>query len=195
MRRQAWVFLLVFSLSVTTITGYFLKTDPALIERRLSAGPAAEQEKNQKIIQAFASLFFLALIVFPGTDHRFGWSHLPPYLVFAGDGVVALGMAIVFFVFKANSYTSAVIEVSKEQSVVSTGPYLLVRHLMYSGALLLIFGISIALASLWGLLFAIPMTATIIWRLIDEEKCLSQNLPGYIAYSQRTRFRLIPWVY
>jgi protein-S-isoprenylcysteine O-methyltransferase Ste14 len=66
---------------------------------------------------------------------------------------------------------------------------------MYSGALLLIFGIPIALASLWGLLFAIPMAAAIIWRLIEEEKYLSQNLPGYIAYSQRTRFRLIPWVY
>jgi hypothetical protein len=84
---QAWVFLLIFSLSVTIITGYFLKTDPALIERRLSAGAAAEKEKNQKIIQAFANLFFLALIVFPGIDHRFGWSHLPPHLIFAGDGV------------------------------------------------------------------------------------------------------------
>jgi protein-S-isoprenylcysteine O-methyltransferase Ste14 len=91
------------------------------MERRLSAGAAAKKEKNQKIIQALANLFFLALIVFPGIDHRFEWSHLPPCLVFAGDGVVALGMAIVFFVFKENSYTSPVIEVSKEQSVVSTG--------------------------------------------------------------------------
>ncbi len=133
--------------------------------------------------------------MFPGIDHRFGWSHLSPYVVLAGDALVALGLLIVFFVFKENSYTSAIIEVGKQQTVVSTGPYRVVRHPMYAGALLFMFGIPLGLGSLWGLLFCIPMVAVVVWRLIDEEKYLAKNLAGYVEYCARTRSRLIPWVY
>jgi protein-S-isoprenylcysteine O-methyltransferase Ste14 len=192
---QAWLFLLVFSASTAWITLYFLKNDPALIERRLKAGAAAEKEKVQKIIQAFASLFFVAVILFPGFDHRFGWSHLSPPVAFAGDAVVALGLFIVFRVFRENSFTSATIEVSQEQRVVSTGPYRWVRHPMYAGALLMIFGVPVALGSLWGLLICLPIVAAIVWRLREEEIFLAANLPGYNEYRSVTRYRLIPWIF
>jgi protein-S-isoprenylcysteine O-methyltransferase Ste14 len=192
---QAWLFWVVFSSAVTLVTVYFLKRDPALIERRLKAGPGAETEKSQKIIQSFAKIFFVALIIFPGIDHRFGWSHLSVQMVLAGDALVMLGLFVVFLVFRENSYASATIEVGKEQHVISTGPYRLVRHPMYAGGLLLVFGAPLGLGSVWGLLFCIPMVAVIVWRLIDEEKYLSKNLVGYIEYCARTRCRLMPWIY
>jgi len=192
---QGWVFWLEFSVLVTLITAYFLKTDPALIERRLKAGPGAEKEKSQKVIQLFANILFILLIVFPALDHRFRWSHLGLALVVTGDLLVFFGLVIVFFVFKENSYTSGVIEVGEEQSVISTGPYRLVRHPMYAGAMLLIIGIPLALGSSWGMLFCVPLAAAIVWRLVEEEKYLRRNLPGYVEYCAKTHSRLIPGIY
>jgi protein-S-isoprenylcysteine O-methyltransferase Ste14 len=192
---EGWVFWFEFSVLVTLITIYFLYTDPALIERRLRAGPLAEKEKRQKVIQWFANFFFVALIIFPGIDHQFHWSQLSLSLIILGDTLVALGLAVIFFVFRENSYTSGVIEVGKEQTVISTGPYRLVRHPMYAGAILLILGIPLALGSSWGLLLCVPMVAVIVWRLIDEEKYLSKNLAGYTHYCTMTRYRLVPGIY
>lgn len=192
---EGWVFWFEFSVLVTLITIYFLYKDPALIERRLKAGPLAEKEKRQKVIQWFANFFFLALIMFPGFDHHFGWSHLSLRLVVLGDTLVALGLTVIFFVFRENSYTSGLIEVGKEQTVISTGPYRLVRHPMYAGAILLILGIPLALGSWWGLLLCVPMVAVIVWPLLDEEKYLSKNLAGYIDYCAVTRHRLVPGIY
>ena len=192
---QGWVFWFEFSLLVSLITVYFLGKDPALIERRLKAGPLAEKQKKQKTIQWFANFFFVSLIVFPGLDHHFGWSHAAVPAVFVGNGFVALGLGIVFLVFRENSYTSGIIEVGEEQTIVTTGPYRLVRHPMYSGAILLLVGIPLALGSLWGLLICVPMVAVIVWRLVDEEKYLSKNLPGYGEYRTTTRYRLVPRIY
>ena len=192
---EGWVFWLEFSLIVTLITVYFLEKDPGLIERRLKAGPLAEKEKKQKIIQWFASFFFIALIILPGIDHHLGWSYLSLPLIMQGDILVALGLAIVFLVFRENSYTSGTIEVGKEQKVISTGPYRLVRHPMYAGAILLLVGIPLALASSWGLLVCVPMVAVIVWRLTDEENYLSRNLPGYLEYCGKTHYRLVPGIY
>jgi protein-S-isoprenylcysteine O-methyltransferase Ste14 len=192
---QGWIFWFVFSAAVTVITVYFMKRDPALIERRLKAGPAAELRNSQKIIQAFANVFFIALVFFPGLDHRFGWSQLSPWMVIAGDLMVLLGLYIVFLVFRENTFTSGIVEVGKDQAVISTGPYSYVRHPMYAGALILLFGIPLSLGSSWGLLFGLPMIAVIVWRLIDEEKFLATNLSGYAEYRAKTPYRLIPRVY
>jgi len=192
---QAWLFLTVFSFSITAITLDLLHRDPALLERRLRAGPGAEKEKTQKIIQAVAQAAFIALIIVPGLDHRFGWSHVPTPVVLAGDGMVVLGLFIVFLVFRENTYTSGVIEVAADQRVISTGPYRVVRHPMYSGALVMIFGMPLALGSSWGLLACLPLAGAIIVRLIDEERYLAEHLAGYAAYQTRTRYRLMPGLY
>jgi protein-S-isoprenylcysteine O-methyltransferase Ste14 len=192
---EAWIFWLIFSVSVTIITIYFLKKDPKLVERRLKAGPSAEKEKAQKIIQAFASLFFIMVVMAPGFDHRFQWSYVPPYLVIIGDVFVMLGFLIVFLVFKENSYTSSIIEADKDQTVISTGPYRIVRHPMYAGALLMLLFTPIALGSFWALFSVLPMFAVIVWRLLEEEKFLAKNLPGYKDYCLKTRYRLAPFVW
>jgi protein-S-isoprenylcysteine O-methyltransferase Ste14 len=192
---QAWVFLMVFSISVFLITFYFLKKDPSLIQSRLKVGPVAEQQKSQKIIQALASLFFILPFITASIDHRLGWSRVPVLLVILGDVLVALGLYIVFLVFRANTFTSATIEVKDEQKVISTGPYAVIRHPMYSGAFIMLLGIPLALGSWWAFVFVFLLFAAIVWRLLEEEKFLAKNLSGYISYRQKVRYRLIPFIW
>ncbi len=192
---QAWTFLAVYFASSLAITLYLMKKDPKLLERRMRGGPTAEKEPIQKIIMSFTSLGFIGLIVFPALDHRFAWSHMPPYAALAGDGLVLLGWLAIFFVFKENTFTSATIELAPDQKVISTGPYALVRHPMYSGAVVMLLGIPIALGSWWGVLIIVAILAALIWRLFDEEKFLARNLPGYAEYQSRVRYRLLPLIW
>jgi protein-S-isoprenylcysteine O-methyltransferase Ste14 len=192
---QAWAFLAIYFTSSLAITLYLMRKDPKLLERRMNGGPTAEKEPVQKIIMFIVSLGFIGLIALPAFDHRFAWSHMPPYVALAGDVLVVLGWLAIFFVFKENTFTSAIIELAPDQTVISTGPYALVRHPMYAGGLVMLLGIPIALGSWWGLLVIAAMTPALIWRLFDEEKFLARNLPGYGEYQKKVRYRLIPQVW
>jgi protein-S-isoprenylcysteine O-methyltransferase Ste14 len=192
---EAWLYLFVFFTPVLLITVYFLKKDPKLIERRLKAGPSAEKRFSQKMIQAFASLFFILILLFPGFDHRLNWSHVPFLIVIIADIVIEIGFVIVFYAFKENSFISAIIEVVSDQKVITTGAYSIVRHPMYSGALLLLFFTPVALGSWYALVFVIPMVVVIILRLNDEETLLLKSLPGYKEYCRKVQYRLIPYVW
>jgi protein-S-isoprenylcysteine O-methyltransferase Ste14 len=192
---QAWIFLFVFFACVLAITLYLMKNDPGLLERRLNAGPAAEKEKTQKIVQSMASLFFIAVFVLSAIDHRLMWSDVPASISLAGDALVALGLLIVFFVFRENTFTSGVVEVGSGQKVVTTGPYAWVRHPMYTGSLIMLLGIPPALGSWWGLLAVAGFALVIIWRLLDEERFLIKNLAGYSDYRARVHHRIVPFVW
>jgi protein-S-isoprenylcysteine O-methyltransferase Ste14 len=193
--RQAWVYLSIFTAASTLTTLYLIRTDPALLERRMSGGPTAEKRPAQRVIMTFASLGFAVLLIVPGLDHRLGWSAVPPGVVVAGDLLVAIGFGLIALVYRENTFTSATIEVAENQQVVSTGPYAIVRHPMYAGGSLYLLGTPLALGSYWGL---VPLAATmpfLIWRLIDEEHFLAKNLPGYLEYRSRVRYRLVPFVW
>jgi len=192
---QAWTFLAVYFAWSVAITLYLMKGDPKLLQRRMRGGPFAEKETAQKIIMLFTSLGFIALLVLPALDRRFTWSHMSPYAALAGDGLVAIGWLAILSVFKQNSFASATIELASDQKVISTGPYALVRHPMYSGALVMLAGIPIALGSWWGLLVILAIIPALIWRLFDEERFLAGNLPGYVEYQNRVQYRLIPRVW
>jgi protein-S-isoprenylcysteine O-methyltransferase Ste14 len=192
---QAWTFLAVYVASSVAITLYLMKKDPKLLERRMRGGPFAEKRTSQKIIMSVTSLGFIGLIIVPALDHRFGWSHMPPSGALAGDLLMMLGWLAIFFVFKENSFTAATIELAPDQRVISTGPYALVRHPMYAGALIMLVGIPIALGSWWGALVVAAIMPALIWRLMDEEKFLAGNLPGYAEYQEKVRYRLIPGVW
>jgi protein-S-isoprenylcysteine O-methyltransferase Ste14 len=189
---QAWAFMAVFVGSSSAITIYLARHDPKLLERRMNAGPTAEKEKAQKIIASFAMLGFIALLVFPSLDHRFGWSTVSSYLSVIGDALVALGFLLEYFVIRENSYAASTIQVAEGQKVISTGPYALVRHPMYAGALPLLIGMPLALGSCWGLFGLTLIVPALVWRLLDEEKFLHKNLLGYTEYTQKVRYRLIP---
>jgi protein-S-isoprenylcysteine O-methyltransferase Ste14 len=192
---QAWVFLGVFFVSVAAITVYFLKRDPKLIERRLKAGPGAETDPAQKIIQGITSIAFLAVLLVPGFDHRLGWSVVPWPLTLVGDVIVAAGFYLIFLVFRENSYTSGVIETADNQTVIDTGPYAVVRHPMYAGAVLMFLGVPLALGSYWSLVPVAVMFGGIVVRLLAEERYLIAHLPGYGRYRTKTRFRLLPGIW
>jgi protein-S-isoprenylcysteine O-methyltransferase Ste14 len=192
---QGWVFLVLFSGSSLAITIYLDRKDPALLQRRAQGGPVAEKNWSQKIIQGSAGISFLSTIVVPSFDRRFVWSHAPLFAVVLGDALVALGFLTVFVVFRENTFTSSVIEVAAQQRVIDTGPYAVVRHPMYVGGLVLVAGIPLALGSLVGLATLPPFAAIIVWRLLDEERFLVEQLPGYSAYRQTTPCRLIPHVW
>ena len=192
---QAWAFLAVCALGILSITLYLMRHDPRLLERRLRAGPGAEQERSQKIIQSFAVPCFVVAILLPAIDHRLAWSAAPPAAVVAGDVLVALGFLITFLVFRENRFATAVIAVDAAQQVVSTGPYRLVRHPMYLGALIMLLGVAPALGSWWGLLAVVPFTAALAWRLLDEERILATRISGYADYQRKVKHRLIPFVW
>jgi protein-S-isoprenylcysteine O-methyltransferase Ste14 len=192
---QAWACLASFFVPACAITVWVAKNDPALLERRLKAGPKAEKEIGQKIVQTIAAIVFLGDFAVPALDHRYRWSSVPAWASVAGDFMMILGFIIVFQVFKANSFTSGIIEVAENQKVISTGPYALVRHPMYTGGLIMLYGIPLALGSWWGMLVNVPMTAAIVWRLSDEERFLLRNLPGYAEYRGTVKYRLVPMLW
>jgi protein-S-isoprenylcysteine O-methyltransferase Ste14 len=192
---QAWVLIGVFAGCSGLITAWLWAHDKALLERRVRAGPGAESDPMQNVVQALAGIVFLATFAIPGLDHRLGWSKVPIAIVVAGDVLVAVGFWIVFQVFRENSFTSGTIEIAEGQKVVDTGPYALLRHPMYAGALLMFVGMPLALGSWWGLAPAVGIAPILAWRLLREESFLVANLTGYDAYRHRVRYRLIPLIW
>jgi protein-S-isoprenylcysteine O-methyltransferase Ste14 len=192
---QGWILIAVFVACALAITIYLMRNDPALLERRLKAGPGAEQKNSQKIIQGLAIVAFISIFVVSALDRRFGWSSVPTFVVALGDMLIALGFYFVFLVFRENTFTSGIIEVGSEQKVITTGPYALVRHPMYIGALVMLLGVPLALGSWWGLLTIALMVLVIVWRLLDEEDFLAKRLAGYSEYQNRVRYRLLPFIW
>jgi len=192
---QAWVFLLILITLSLLITIYLIRNDPELLKRRMRGGPTAEKRISQQVIMIFTSLGFVGLLVVPGLDHRFSWSTVPLAVVIAGDALVALGYYFIFLVFRQNTYSSATIEMAANQKVIDSGPYSLLRHPMYAGALLYLLGMPLALGSYWGLVPFVAMIPFLIWRIFDEEMMLTRELEGYGEYKQRVRYRLVPGVW
>jgi protein-S-isoprenylcysteine O-methyltransferase Ste14 len=192
---QGWLYLVTFTGASLLASIYLIQNDPALLVRRMKGGPTAEKRPVQKIIMLLASLGFIGLLVVPALDYRFKWSTVPLFVEILGDVLVAIGFYFIYRVYKENTFSSATIEVSENQHVVSTGPYATVRHPMYASAFLYVAGTSLALGSYWGLLAAAFVMASVIWRLLDEEKFLATNLPGYTEYQKKVRYRLVPRVW
>ena len=128
---QAWVFIAVFTISTTGLSIYLLLTNPAVLQRRMHAGPAAETRTVQKIASSGLFMSFAAVMVLSALDHRFGWSPVPTVVSLAGNVLVVLGLGIGSLVVIQNSYAAANITVEEDQEVVSTGLYGIVRHPMY----------------------------------------------------------------
>jgi protein-S-isoprenylcysteine O-methyltransferase Ste14 len=116
---------------------------------------------------------------------------LPPAVSVACDVLVAFAFGLVFLVFRANTFTSATVQVMPGQTVSRTGPYAWVRHPMYSAGLLLLAGTPPALGSTWGWIAVVPLGALLVLRLVDEERLLRRELPGYSEYCNQVRYRLV----
>jgi protein-S-isoprenylcysteine O-methyltransferase Ste14 len=192
---QAWVFLAVFALSTWIPSVYLMRTNPAALERRMHVGPLAETRTLQRIVIAVVFICFPAMFVVSAFDHRFGWSPVPATVCLIGDVLVAIGLGIAMLVVIQNGYAAANVTVEAEQKVVSTGLYGLVRHPMYTGNVILMIGVPLALGSYWGLVFVVPSLIVLVLRIGDEEQLLGQELNGYREYAQQVHYRLVPYVW
>ena len=192
---RGWTFIVVFALATMIPSVYLAATNPAALQRRMQAGPAAESRPLQKVIITFAFVSMAAMIVVSALDYRFGWSTVPPAISVVGDVLVGVGLSIAMITTIQNGYAAANITVESGQKVVSTGVYSVVRHPMYFGNVVLMIGVPLALGSYWGLLFVVPGLAVLATRILDEEKALRQELDGYDEYTHKVHYRLVPGVW
>jgi len=191
---QAWVFAILFNLGTASQGIYLFIKDPELLERRKQVAPADESTIERFfIIFALASIF--GVIIIGALDQRFGWSQMPFWVTLVGDILIILSFILYYFVFMENSFAASSIRTFEGQRVISTGPYAIVRHPKYIGDILLIIGIPLALGTWWGLIILVLTIPGMAWRILDEEKLLKDDLPGYRAYLEKVRYRLLPYVW
>ncbi len=189
---QAWVYIAIVFIPASFVILYFLDKDPEFLERRMKM---KEKEAKQQLVVKLAGVLFVIGFLIPGLDHRFGWSNVPFGLMVAADACVLLGYLICFLVFRENSYAGRTIEVVKGQKVISTGPYAIIRHPMYFGVLLMYLATPIALGSYWALPPFLLIVPVFIVRIMNEEEVLRRGLAGYKEYCQKTRYRLLPFIW
>jgi len=186
---QGWIFWAINSSLTFFITAYFFRKSPELLARRQESKDQATVRK----IPSFLNLFLLIYLI-PGFDFRFHWSAVPGWLVIAANIMVCLGYIFIIRVFKENSYASTVIKVEGKQQVISTGPYAVIRHPMYTGMLVMTLFTPLALGSYWDF---VPCLFFIPWmylRIQNEEELLLNGLTGYREYCKKVQYRLLPFV-
>ena len=189
---EVYVYFGILIVPMLFVLMYFLRKDPRFLERR---SKGAEKVKEQKLIQLINLPVFIAAFIIPGLDKRFGWSDIPVEVIIITDIVILLGYLIIFIVFRENSYASRIIEIDKEQKVISTGLYSIIRHPMYLGVLIMYLPTPLALGSYWGLIPMGLLPVALVFRILNEEKVLSEKLEGYKEYCRKTKYRLIPYIW
>jgi len=186
---EAWIYMGMLLVPILFAVLYFLRKDPELLERRMRM---KEQEKEQDLLVKFSGVFLIAGFLIPGFDFRYQWSEVPVFVVLSADALVLMGCFIFIVVMKENSFLSRTVEVEQGQRLITTGPYSVVRHPMYSGVLLMFLFAPVALGSWWALFPFIPLPVILILRILSEERMLRRELEGYDDYMDKVRFRLIP---
>ena len=192
---QGWLSLAVFIVCSGAYTTYLAKHDPALLKRRTEAGISYEKEFTQKVVMALLFAACIVLVILPPLDVRFGWSSMPWQVSLIGNAFVASSFYIFYLVSKVNTYAAANVRVEEGQKVISSGVYGFVRHPMYVAALVLFLGTPLALGSWWTLLLFPVFVAILAARILNEEKLLVRDLPGYVEYTRKVRYRLVPRVW
>jgi protein-S-isoprenylcysteine O-methyltransferase Ste14 len=189
---QGWAYIAISFVPGLFAFTYFYEHDPQLIERRMQF---KEKVREQKRIMTFVYIAWLVAFVLPGLDHRFGWSHQPLWITIFSQAVVFGGFATTLWVAKVNRFAARTIQVEPGQEVISSGPYRIVRHPMYLGACAMWLFTPLALGSYLTLPAFVLLIPLIVLRLLNEEKVLRQELPGYSEYCLHIRFRLVPFLW
>lgn len=194
---QGWAFMAVFLIPTISSFLYLYRHDPQLLERRLQSN---EKVSEQRLLISLMKLILLAAFLLPGFDYRFGWSRttlgaVPLWLTLLSQALVPCCFLLVFWVMKVNSFASRTIRVEAGQKVISSGPYRFVRHPMYLAFVVMFLFVPLALGSYVALPAFALLIPVIAFRLLNEEKVLRRELPGYAEYCLRTRCRLVPYLW
>lgn len=189
---NGWLLMGILFVPMLVAGFVMLFQNPAFLEKRLDA---KEKQATQKGVLAFSGLMFIGGFVVAGLDYRFGWSGMPTWVTVVAVVLFLLAYGLYAEVMRENAYLSRTIRVEEGQKVVDTGLYGLVRHPMYMATLLLFLTIPLILGSWYALLVFAWYPVIIVVRLQDEEALLTKELPGYTAYQQKVKYRLLPFIW
>jgi protein-S-isoprenylcysteine O-methyltransferase Ste14 len=194
----AWIYLLEMGITSFFITTWMLRNNPALLAERMAPLIQRNQKNWDKALMGTLMVLWCGWFVLMGLDAgRYGWSHVPLWLQALGALAYPVAMYVIFLTVRANSFAAPVVKIQTERghTVVSDGPYAIVRHPMYAGALLLLIATPLILGSWWGLALLPVIVALLATRAVLEERTLARELAGYAEYATRVRYRLIPMVW
>ena len=189
---EGWALMVLLFMPMFICGIILMFKNPQLLQKRLNT---KESENTQSTIIKLSGLMFVAGFVLAGLNHRFGWTSFPTWFVKLGMIIFIIAYLLYGEVLRENTYLSRTIEVQANQKVIDTGLYGIVRHPMYSVTLLLFIAIPIILNSLPSLLVFLSYPFIINERIKNEEEVLIKGLPGYQAYTQKVKYRLIPFIY
>ena len=189
---NGWLFIGALFIPMLGVMIYLLIRDPDLLAKRMKT---KEKEKTQKRYLFFSIIVSLIIFIVPGLDFRYGWSDVPLPVVLISTLIMVAGYLMFFTVMRQNTFASRVIEIQDEQKLIDTGLYSLVRHPMYSGAIVL-FGFSpLVLGSFYALIPVIFIPLLLVIRIKNEEKVLLEGLKGYDEYMKKVKYRIIPLIW
>ena len=189
---NGWLFCGLLFLPMLVLGALLLWKAPALLEKRLNT---KEQEKTQMAVVAVSSLLFLAAFVAAGLDFRFGWTHVPIWLVCLAAVLQLAAYGLYAEVMRENAWLSRTVEVQENQKVIDTGLYGIVRHPMYTATILLFLAMPLVLGSWVSFAIMLLYPVVIVFRIRNEEQVLETGLSGYREYKQRVRCRLLPFIW
>jgi protein-S-isoprenylcysteine O-methyltransferase Ste14 len=189
---NGWLFIAGLLLPMIFALTYLIMKDPELLEKRINL---KEKEEEQKKYVKLSILIYVFAYIIPGLDYRFGWSYVPLWLVLVSLVLMLTGYAMFIIVMIQNRYASRVIEIQKEQKLIDTGLYSVVRHPMYLAATILYLASSLVLGSYYTLIPMAFLPFLLGYRIINEEKVLLKGLPGYDKYKERIKYRMIPYIW
>jgi len=191
-----WICLAVMVIGFSGVTAHVAKRTPSLIRRRMKAG-AGTPVWDRVLVSIFQVLFVAILVVGALDAGRYRWTSLPLWLQVAGLILMIAGILLVAWAMGQNPHFESTVRIQADQNhrVIESGPYRIVRHPGYVGAILLLIGMPLVLNSAWALLSAILSSISLVVRTRAEDHFLQKNLKGYREFTQRTRYRLVPGVW
>jgi protein-S-isoprenylcysteine O-methyltransferase Ste14 len=191
--RPGWIFLAVLALALSVAAMVIARVNPVIFSAR-SRFQLGTKRWDRILVAVILTAMAAILPVSALDAGRFRWSSPPLWLVLAGYIAMLAGVAGTTWAQAVNPFFEPGVRIQSErdQRVIDSGPYRLVRHPGYSCAVLLLAGMPLSLGSLWGLVPAALAAAVMVLRTSWEDQLLRAELPGYRDYAGKVRWRLIP---
>ncbi len=189
---NGWLFMIILFVPMFLAGIVMMFKNPSLLKSRLDA---KEKQREQNVVIKLSGIMFLAGFIVAGLNFRFNWFTVPKGVVIGGTIVFLISYIFYAEVLRENTYLSRTIEVQKNQKVIDTGLYSIVRHPMYSATLLLFLSMPLVLGSIYSFLIFLAYPLIIAKRIKEEEKFLEKELEGYREYKQKVKYRLIPFIW
>ena len=189
---NGWLFVGLLFVPMLILGVVLFFNAPDLLRKRLNV---KEKETTQKGVILFSGLIFIVGFIVAGLDFRFGWSELPMWVIAVASVVFVIAYGLYAEVMRENAYLSRNVEIQKDQKVIDTGLYGIVRHPMYMATILLYLAMPLVLGSWFSLIAFAFYPIIIIVRIINEEKVLEAGLEGYTEYKKKVKYRIIPFIW